>query len=195
VLVLAAHPDDEMGCAGTVSRLADDGASIHLLTFSDCSDLNGPDLVDEWKEAANLLGFETYTMLNVPNRHFPEHRQKILDALDQHRQGYDLILTPASSDAHQDHSTVTREAVRALKHTTMLGYELPVNSVNGSGLRSFVALEQYHLNVKLAHAAAYRSQADKPYMAPAYIEGLARVRGVQAGTEYAEAYETIRAVL
>ena len=191
VLVLAAHPDDEMGCAGTITKLVDDGADVDLITFSACSDLNGPELRDEWGEATDLLGVTGY-MTVLPNRSLEEHRRVILDILDG-RKGYDLILTPASWDEHQDHATVTREAIRAYKHSTILGYELPLNTVRESRLSAYVSLPG--LGVKLAHAALYASQAGKPYMDPRYIEGLARMRGLQCGAEFAEAFEVIRWIM
>jgi LmbE family N-acetylglucosaminyl deacetylase len=193
VLVLAAHPDDEMGCAGTIAKLADEGATVHLLTFSSCQDLNGPELVTEWERATDLIGANGQ-MFNLPNRSLSEHRRTILDVLDG-RKGYDLILAPASWDEHQDHSTVTQEAIRAYKHSTILGYELPLNTVRESRLSAYVALRQRELDVKFSHAYTYRSQRGKPYMDQRYIEGLARMRGLQSGHEFAEAFETIRWVM
>ena len=41
----------------------------------------------------------------------------------------------------------------------------------------------------------YRSQGLRSYAAPEYIEGLARVRGVQCGSLFAEAFEAIRVII
>lgn len=190
VLVLAAHPDDEMGCAGTLARLADAGAQITLHTFSRCSDLNGPGLMDELERAMDLLGVTSNTSDDIPNRRLSDFRQHVLNQMTG---TYDLVLTPATSDEHQDHATVTREAIRAYKHSTILGYELPLNTVRESRLSAYVRLDS--IDVKLAHAALYASQADKPYMDPRYIEGLARMRGLQCGAEFAEAFEVIRWIM
>ena len=36
ILVLAAHPDDEvLGCGGTIVKLADDGATVHVAFLAD----------------------------------------------------------------------------------------------------------------------------------------------------------------
>ncbi len=190
VLVLAAHPDDEMGCAGLIERMADEGADITLLTFSQCSDLNGPELVREWMNAADLLGIKSADIQRLPNRNLAAYRNIILDILDGREA--DLILTPATFDEHQDHTTVTQEAIRAFKHSTILGYELPLNTVREHRLQAYAPCG---LDVKLAHAALYTSQAHKPYMDPRYIEGLSRMRGVQCGAEFAEAFEVIRWVI
>jgi LmbE family N-acetylglucosaminyl deacetylase len=181
-----------MGCAGTIAKLVDDGAEVALLTFSPCMDLNPPSLLDEWREATDLLGISSSQMLGLPNRTLEAHRHVILEVLDG-RQDYDLILTPATFDEHQDHATVTREAIRAYKHSTILGYELPLNTVRESRLSAYVGLES--IDVKLAHATLYVSQMHKPYMSPFYIEALANVRGVQSGHTFAEAFEVIRWIL
>ena len=152
--------------------------------------LNGPDLYDEHEAAKDLLGISQAQHYDIPNRRLSDFRQHVLHKLTG---TYDLVLTPATSDEHQDHSTVTQEAIRAYKHSTILGYELPLNTVRESRLSAYVRLER--IDVKLAHAALYASQAGKPYMDPRYIEGLARMRGLQCGAEFAEAFEVIRWML
>nr|AIA89556.1 PIG-L [uncultured Halomicrobium sp.] len=50
VMVIAAHPDDEvLGLGGTIAKLADRGANIHLLILTDGSTSqyrNDPDLAE-----------------------------------------------------------------------------------------------------------------------------------------------------
>lgn len=200
VLVLGAHPDDEMACAGTVARLAASGADIELVTFSNCSDevptgFTPSQLIQEWREAARVVGVTRLTMHSLPNRNLPDHRQEILDILDRYRKrDIDLVLVGASNDSHQDHATVTAEAKRAfrLMRTTILGYELPMNHVSGFVVTGFVCLEEKHVDLKVKVVQAYRSQAGRTYMAENFVRGLAAVRGVQCGATAAEAFDVIR---
>jgi LmbE family N-acetylglucosaminyl deacetylase len=197
VLFLGAHPDDEMACSGLLVKMARDGAVIDAITFSDCSDLipDGfapADLVAEWRQAMDFLGVRDRLLMSIPNRNFPAHRQAVLALLDEYRDGYDLVLCPATFDVHQDHATVAAEAVRAFKHTTLLGYELPMNEVKVTMLTGFIHLDPDIVEAKVAHTAIYRSQARRAYMHETYIRGLVAVRGVQAGCAAAEAYEVIR---
>jgi LmbE family N-acetylglucosaminyl deacetylase len=197
VLVLGAHPDDEVACAGTLARLHEHGARIHVLTFSRCSDTEAADVLrHEWEAAIWPLrpafGGE---MLDIPNRRFPEYRQSILNALDTFTYDgveHDLVLVPARSDSHQDHATVTNEAIRVFKRTTMLGYEHAQNTVGTAIWNALVPLEPEHVERKLAHVRAYASQADRPYMKEAYIRGVLMLHGMQAGVDAAEAFEVIR---
>jgi len=197
VLFLGAHPDDEMACSGMMAKLASQGALIDAITFSDCGDMipegfTTADLISEWQQAMSLLGVRERWLGSVPNREFPANRQAILSTLDRHRGNYDLVLCPATFDAHQDHATVAAEAIRVFKHATIFGYEFPQNEVRPVALTGFVHLDPDLVEIKVRHVATYRSQARRPYMSEAYIRGLLAVRGVQAGCAAAEAYEVIR---
>lgn len=194
ILVLGAHPDDEIGCIGSLVRFVREGAKVKLITFSQCQDLNGPELIDEWTFANATYGFEL-SILDLPNRRLPEYRATIISRLDLEKGKHDLVLCPSTNDVHQDHSTVVLEARRVFKNTTILGYELPLNHLNGTHNQVYVRLIQADVEAKVRHARHYASQRDEVYMASDYLIGLARVRGVQAETEYAEAFEVIRWVL
>jgi LmbE family N-acetylglucosaminyl deacetylase len=202
-LVLGAHCDDEFGCAGTIMRLIEAGVDVAYAAFSACEESVPPEfdrevLRREVKEAIAVLGIleKDFFLYDVPVRHFPTHRQEILESLIQLRAKLtpDLVLLPALSDIHQDHAVVAHEGVRAFKHATILGYELPMNTISSTHT-CFVELERRHVERKLVHARCYRSQQARPYFRPEFLEGLAAVRGVQMNVEAAEAFEVIRLCL
>lgn len=199
-LVLGAHNDDEFACAGTIVRLVESGVEVHLAAFSPASasvpDGLPPDTVArEALDAIAVLGIpaDRLRQYDYPVRHFPAHRQEILEELIVLRREVepDLVLAPASTDIHQDHAVVSAEALRAFKHATVLGYEMPQNTI-AFRHACYVALEERHVAKKLEHAAAYRSQAGRPYLAPDAIRGLATVRGMQINRPAAEAFEVLR---
>lgn len=199
-LVLGAHIDDEWGCAGTICRLVENGIEVHLASFSPAT-ISVPDgfppeaLKREALEAIAVLGIPQgrYRQYDFPVRHFPAHRQEILEELVLLRREIepDLVFVPATVDIHQDHHVMAQEALRAFKHVTILGYEMPMNTVAFEH-SCFVRLEERHLDAKLAHAAAYRSQAFRPYFDPEAMTALARVRGLQINQPAAEAFEVVR---
>jgi LmbE family N-acetylglucosaminyl deacetylase len=129
-------------------------------------------------------------------RHFPQHRQEILEILVGIRKEYqpDLVLLPCSYDTHQDHRTVFEEGFRAFKLATILGYELPQN-LTAFNHSAFVKLSAQQLKAKIHALSAYQSQEHRQYAARSFIESLATVRGVQCGADYAEAFEVIRLIL
>jgi N-acetylglucosamine malate deacetylase 1 len=201
VLILGAHPDDEMACAGLVSRLANAGAVIHHYYFSNCSistqakGFAADTLLAECEASRDILGISKTGRGNFdfPVRQFPQFRQEILDALItlRHDIAPDLVLTATTDDIHQDHATLTKEAKRAFKGTSILGYEMPWNLFQQS-YDCFVALDEADVLRKIEAIRQYASQMASPYLNADFIRSLARVRGVQAGCEFAETYQILR---
>jgi LmbE family N-acetylglucosaminyl deacetylase len=200
VLFLGAHTDDEFGCSGALARFLDEGMDVHYAAFSPCEESVPPGfprdvLRKESKAAATRLGIpaRNWRLYSFRVRYFPEKRQDLLEELVRLRDEVkpDLLLVPATSDIHQDHQTVCREGIRAFKHITVLGYELPMNTITFKHA-CFIRLEEKHLRTKIASLACYESQKFRSYTEESFIRGLARVRGVQAGVDYAEAFEVIR---
>lgn len=105
----------------------------------------------------------------------------------------DFVLVPSGADLHQDHTVVHQESLRAYRALTLMGYELPWNHITFSA-QAFVVLEAAHLKRKWAALTKYESQfeLERPYFRYEAMESIARLRGLQIKTEYAEAYELIR---
>jgi LmbE family N-acetylglucosaminyl deacetylase len=202
-LVLGAHTDDEFGCAGLIARLIESGAEVHYACFSACEE-SVPEGFDrdvlrrEVIDAVAVLGIPTerFHLFDFRVRHFPSKRQEILEQLVVLRREIqpDLVLLPSSSDIHQDHGVVAAEGLRAFKHVTILGYELPMNTISFRHA-CFVTLEPRHVELKIRHAAAYVSQQHRAYMSAEFVAALATVRGVQVNAPAAEAFEVVRMVV
>ena len=199
-LILGAHTDDEFGCAGAIARMVESGTDVYYACFSPCEESvpEGFDkdvLKHEVAEAISVLGIEPHRffLFSYPVRHFPTHRQEILEDLVKLRERIqpDIVLLPALSDIHQDHGVIAREGLRAFKHVTVLGYELPMNTITFQHA-CFIQLEQRHMEIKLAHLRCYKSQQHRPYARPEFVQSLATVRGVQINASAAEAFEVIR---
>jgi LmbE family N-acetylglucosaminyl deacetylase len=201
VLVLAAHMDDEFACAGTIARLTEAGTEVHLACFSAAresvpSGFDPDVLTREVRDASAVLGIpqERLTLFDYEVRQFPEHRQAILEDLIRLRDAVQprTVLLPALRDIHQDHGVLAHEGLRAFKHGTILGYDMPQNGGVEFAHACFVRLEDRHVERKIEHAAAYRSQAGRPYFDPAYLRALARVRGLVIGVPNAESFDVVR---
>jgi LmbE family N-acetylglucosaminyl deacetylase len=202
-LVLGAHTDDEFGCAGLIARLIETGTEVHYACFSACEE-SVPEGFDEdvlkreVLDAIAVLGIpqEQFYLYDFRVRHFPANRQAILEELVALRRRIepDLVILPSSSDIHQDHGVVAAEGVRAFKHSTVLGYELPMNTISFQHA-CFVRLEPRHVEIKIRHAAAYVSQQHRTYMSASFLASLAAVRGVQMNAPAAEAFEVVRMVV
>jgi len=189
ILALSPHTDDiEFACGASINRWITEGAEVHAVSFTSASAQK-----KEFEEASKILGIKHTELLSYPVRRFSENRQRILDEMVafERRIKPDIVLIPSSSDTHQDHQVIREEGFRAFKRHSLLGYEMPQNNISFP-TNAFVKFNGANLLVKLQALSCYQSQANRPYISREFIESLARVRGMQAGCEYAEAYEVIR---
>ena len=125
-----------------------------------------------------------------------EHRQEILEELINIRAGFDphIVVGPSLNDFHQDHQVVANEMIRAFKTaSSIICYELPWNYVTFN-TQLFVKLKKEHIVKKWEMLKNYESQLTKgkTYFSEEFVYGLAKTRGVQCNSEYAEAFEVIR---
>ena len=203
ILIVAPHTDDgELGCGGTIAKLCAEGKEIFYAAFSDCkkslaTGLAPDTLKNECKKAIGLLGIKEANLLffDFDVRTFSEYRQPVLEELVKLNKSLqpDLVFTPSSKDIHQDHGVVYQESLRAFKYCSLLGYELPWN--NFSFVSSFfVSLGKKDIETKVKSLKAYVSQSHRSYFNEDFILSLAKIRGVQAGCDYAEAFESIRLI-
>lgn len=204
VLALSPHTDDiEFGCGGTIARLLDEEAEIHTAVFSLCEESVPEEypedvLLHEVHAAADVMGIpgENRHIYQYPVRRFPSYRQEILEDMVQLKQRIqpDLVLIPSTYDVHQDHETVTEEALRAFRFGTLLGYELPWNNLSFTN-QVVIELQQSHLDLKIKALTCYESQSFRPYADPELFTANAVVRGIQNKKVLAEAFEVIKLFL
>lgn len=203
ILVLAPHTDDgEFGCGGTISKLMAEN-DIYYVAFSACQKSVPPPfdadvLLREVKAATNVLGIkkENLILLDYDVRTFNYRRQDILDDILKIKKQIapDIVFMPTQHDIHQDHYTITNEGIRAFKFSSILCYELPWNNFTFN-TSCFVSIDDSHLATKSRALSEYRSQAHRPYASEDFIRSLAKVRGVQSGHQYAEAFELVRWII
>jgi LmbE family N-acetylglucosaminyl deacetylase len=133
----------------------------------------------------------TAALLPACQGHFQSERAALYRAMEALRDDYDLVVTHPASDTNQDHRQVAEEATRVFKaHTTLWAGEFPSNDVGGFAASVFVALGEREIAAKERMVARYRSQdfGGRPYLDPALVRALARVRGAQIRTQWAEAF-------
>lgn len=204
VLVLAPHTDDgELGLGGTISKLIEEDCKVTYIAFS-TAEQSVPAgfpkniLETEVRNATAVLGIQPDNLFinHYPVRKLNYVRQDILEDLIKLRNNshFDLVFMPSLHDIHQDHTTIAEEAVRAFRNTTLLGYELIWNTLSFN-TQCFVRLEEKHIQKKVAALKEYKSQGRRNYLSEEFIFSLARTRGVQVGTDYAEVFEIVRLFL
>lgn len=190
ILVLSPHTDDEvLGAGGTIARFISEGHTVYCCAFTHCA---LPELAIEFRNAVEHLGANPI-MHNFKVRVFADSRQHILDLMIDMKNNIkpDLVFCPSTKDVHQDHQVITQEALRAFKHCSILGYEMPWNNFSFE-TDYFVRITKEQLTKKIEAVKLYESQSHRPYCTEKYLTSHAHVRGMQVGAEYAETFQLIR---
>jgi N-acetylglucosamine malate deacetylase 1 len=203
ILVLAPHTDDgELGCGGSIAKFCAEGKEVYYAAFCLCSkslpaSLPANTLELECKKATATLGIPTSNLIlfNYEVRNLPQFRQQILEELLQlnTKINPDLVFLPAASDIHQDHQVIHQEGMRAFKNTTLAGYELPWNNFSFH-TNFFIRLSQTELDKKVESLKSYQSQSHRNYMQEDFTRSLAKVRGVQCMSDFAEVFEIYKLI-
>jgi len=204
ILILAPHTDDgEFGCGGSIAKLIKENINVYYAAFS-LAEESVPEgypkniLETEVKAATKVLGIPPSNLLiyRYKVRHFAYHRQEILEDLVQLNKTInpDLVFMPCLQDLHQDHSTIAIEGLRSFKKSSILAYEIPWNNLNFS-TQCFIKLEEHDLEIKIKALDKYNSQKNRNYASEEFIRSLARTRGTQIGSKYAEVFEVLRWII
>ena len=203
ILVLSPHPEDgELGCGGTVVRFIEEGIDVFYVAFTIAEKSTHPPFSPdaqkyEMLKAVDILGIQKKHVIinNWEVRTFPEHRQQILEYLVTLKKDIrpELVFCHSRDDTHQDHQTITAEAIRVFKQSSILGYELPWNNFR---FRSdyFIEIKKEHVEKKALALQSYQSRSYRPYLSSERIFQWMGMRGMQIETDFAECFEVIRFV-
>jgi LmbE family N-acetylglucosaminyl deacetylase len=198
VLFLGAHPDDiEIGCGALIAHIAAKTV-IFCATLSD--NQKNPeliDLVEEHYEAMAILGVtrENIALGTFETRRFPHFRQEILEYMIQINRSFkpDIIFVHTQADIHQDHQTVTEEALRAFRGTSVLGYDV-IRSSYGFFPSFLVEVSEADVEKKIAALGKYGTYTDRYYFDPEVTRATLVRNGAICERHYAEGFDILRIV-
>jgi len=199
LLCIGAHPDDiEIGCGGTLLGLADldvvERATFVVLTGDAVRH-------EEARVAAELFLPGTDVSLQtsgLPDGRLPAHWDAVKAELERvaSEETFDLVLVPSSADAHQDHRLIADLAPTVWRDHLVLGYELPKYDGDLGRPSVYVPLSEELAREKVRRLAkAYPSQAGRDWWDEETFLGLARLRGMECRSRYAEAFTVHKATL
>ncbi|MEI1255745.1 PIG-L deacetylase family protein [Blautia sp. JLR.GB0024] len=214
-LVVVAHPDDEvLGAGATIHKLVEEGHNVAVaIMVSQAAarkDLSSTLLEDE-KKAFSIVGVEKAYHADFPNiqMNTVPHLQ-LVQFIESCIEDWkaEAIFTHHPSDTNNDHVQTSyaaqaacrlfqrRDNLPALKE--LLYMEVPSStewsfdtSANRFSPNYFVEIGKEGVEIKIKALSAYKGVM-RPYPHPRSneaLEGLAAYRGVQAGCNYAEAFE------
>ncbi|MBN8582122.1 MAG: PIG-L family deacetylase [Anaerolineae bacterium] len=198
VLFLGAHPDDiEIGCGALIHNIVNK-TEILCVTLSD--NQKNPDLKkvkNEHLESMKVLGVPEEKVVFGPfeTRVFPDARQDILEYFLKLRKEFkpDLIFTHSKQDVHQDHNTMTDEALRAFRGITVLGFDV-VRSSYGFFPHFLVEVTEEDVNKKIEALSQYDTYQDRYYFNAELTRSIMVRHGALAERPFAEGFDILRIV-
>lgn len=222
VLVVAAHPDDEvLGCGGTIARHADAGDQVQVLIVAEgatsrqeqrdrlqaCDELSA--LAQAAQTAGSILGAAGVELLDLPdNRLDSLDRLDLIKRIEQHidRHQPQVVYVHHAGDVNVDHRRLHEAVVTACRPTPghpvrrLLSFEVasssewqPPGSAPAFQPNWFVDISAQWQR-KCEALLAYSSEM-RPWPHARSLEALehlARWRGAQVGVEAAEAFCLLR---
>lgn len=198
VLFLGAHPDDiELGCGALLADIVGQ-TELYCMTFSD--NKKNPDLqhlLDEHYVSMRTLGLrdDQIEVGSFETRRFPDFRQEILEKMLQLKRQLkpQIVFVHTAQDIHQDHVTLTQEALRAFRGTTVLGYDV-LRSSYGFFPHFLVEVTEAGVNKKIEALSKYTTYAERYYFSEEVLRSTAIRHGALAERPFAEGFDIIRIV-
>jgi LmbE family N-acetylglucosaminyl deacetylase len=181
VCFIGAHPDDiELGAGALIAQIADQ-TDIRCVTLSD--NQKNPDLhhlVEEHYASMAALGVpkEKVILGQFETRLFPHYRQEILEYMIQ---------------LNQDHGTITEEALRAFRGTTVLGFDV-IRSSYGFFPNFLIEVSESDVEKKINALNQYTTYASRYYFNAELTRATLVRYGAIAERPYAEGFDILRVI-
>ena len=202
LLAIGAHPDDaEIGCAGTILRLAREGALSAVCWVV----LSGEGVrAQEARASAEALldgvPEQRIILRGFPDGFFPYSGAEVKAFFEELKGEFspDVILTHQRHDLHQDHRTTCELTWNTFRDHFILEYEVPKYDGDMGAPNLYVTLEDGICRRKIEHLMThFASQVPKRWFKEDLFSGLLRLRGMECNspTSYAEAFYSHKAVL
>jgi LmbE family N-acetylglucosaminyl deacetylase len=216
ILVIAAHPDDEiLGVGGTIPLLVKQKKQVDVLIFTDGSSaqyFNNKAILEdkfgEAKDANDVLGSNV-----LPRLDFPDMRLDTIAHIDKNialgkiisSGGYDTIFIQDRTDINKDHNELFESTLVAcrpypgqtVKH--LLSYYVNSSTEWGNLLKKapfnpnvFIDISET-IELKLSAMEKYKTEM-RNYPHPRSTEAIrtsAKYFGNMVGTEYAEPFHLV----
>ena len=219
ILIVAAHPDDEMlGCGGTIAKLSKKNCNIYVVFFTDGVSARGKinsKAADKKKKnslkALKILGVRKAKFLKYPDNALDKVplitlTKEIEEIIKKFKPK--TIFTHSNVDLNIDHEIISRAVITATRpkpnffvkkiflFETLSSTEWNFNYKKKSFNPNFFVDISNDIKKKLRAAKEYKKEISS-WPNPRSIDGiknLAKYRGQSVGVKYAEAFYLLRQI-
>lgn len=216
ILVVAAHPDDEvLGAGGTILKHAKKGDAVYLLILGDGVTSRGSSKAEikkrqgQAERAAKILGIKKVFLETLPDNKFDSvPLLEIVKKVEKTVQAIkpNIVYTHFSDDLNIDHRLTCRAVLTACRPQPnffvkkIMAFEvLSSTEWQEKKKKSLFCPTHYNdisevIDEKIKALEVYQDEL-RAYPHPRSKQGvkiLARYRGLEVGYKYAEAFEIIR---
>lgn len=202
ILFLGAHSDDiEIGCGGTILKLAEENpeAHIHWVVFS----ARGARETEARQSAEELLKpfhSSDIEILGFKDGYFPQFTGEIKDHFEtlKTRLSPGMVFTHHRDDLHQDHQIIGDLTWNTFRDHYILEYEIPKYDGGLGSPGCFIHLSRSIVDKKCEHLDRhFASQRDQHWFTDDLFSGLMRLRGVECRSPsgFAEGFYSRKAIL
>lgn len=199
VLAIGAHSDDiEIAAGGTLLELSrrDPKPVVRYVLLT-----GTPERQREARAAVRsfLPGVDLHVELHdLPDGRLPAVYGQVKEILEDVARQFkpDVILAPSSEDAHQDHRTVGELVPTAFRDQMILSYEIPKWDGDLRRQNAYVPLSDEIARRKNELLdKCYPSQAGRDWWGEETFLAMARLRGLECRSRYAEAFTCSKLVI
>jgi LmbE family N-acetylglucosaminyl deacetylase len=197
LLAIGAHPDDiEIGAGGFLLSLAEIPVRARYAVLT-----GTPRRQEEARAAAHafLPGAEVAVGLSdLPDGRLPAVWGSVKEILTDLAATFtpDLIIGPSPDDAHQDHRTIGEIVPTVFRDQLYLAYEVPKWDGDIGRPSVYVPLPDDVARRKVdLLCKCFPSQRDRDWWDEEFFLSLARLRGAECRSRYAEAFKCAKSVI
>ena len=222
ILVIAAHPDDEvLGCGGTIARLTSEGSNVYTLILGEgvTSRDRKRDLAKRENEIAELkkqaenanriLGVKKVYTFDFPDNRFDSvPLLDIIKTIEEVKDGFkpDIVFTHHIGDLNIDHQVTFKAVMAACRPAIgesvkeIYSFEIPSSTEWNEPSSLTYFMPDYFvdvnksLDIKINALKEYKTEL-REFPHPRSLKALelnAEQWGVKMGFEAAEAFKTVR---
>jgi LmbE family N-acetylglucosaminyl deacetylase len=199
VLALGAHPDDiEIGAGGMLLSLAESRVGLKaryvVLTGTADRHLEARNAANSFLPGADL----TVELSDLPEGRLPAAWDRVKETLERVARSCspDVIVAPSRDDAHQDHRIIAEIVPTVFRDQLYLSYEIPKwdGDLSRPAMYFPLSADMVRRKVELLNKC-FPSQRDRDWWDDEVFLGMARLRGMECRSPYAEAFTCTKSLI